>query len=74
VPRYFFSVRYRERVLPDRDGVELGSDVDLRSCASYLARRLQAEGGITELQFPGCVVEVADAGGKVLLSVPLPPA
>ena len=73
MPRYFFSIRYRDRVLPDAEGIELGSDVDLEQCALYLADRLQGDDALVEVQFAGCVVEVADTRGSVLLSVPVRP-
>ena len=72
MPRYFFSIRYRERSLPDREGVELGDGVDLGKCALYLAARLRADTEVTEVQFPGCTIEVSDARGNVLIEVPVP--
>ncbi len=70
--RYFFSLRYRDRTLPDAEGVELQDDVDLGICANYLARRLRADATTADAPFPGCTIEVADARGEVLLQVPVP--
>ncbi len=70
--RYFFSLSYRDKTLPDREGVELQDDVDLGTCALYLASRLRTDTAIPEFQFPGCTIEVANARGEVLLKVPVP--
>lgn len=70
--RYFFSIRYRDRSVPDREGVELEDGVDLGQCALYLASRLRADTAITEAQFPGCMIEVSNGRGELLLQVPVP--
>lgn len=69
--RYFFSISYRDRNLPDREGVELPPDVDLRRCALYLADKLRGEAGSTAVPFPDCTIEVSNVQGDVLLTVPV---
>ena len=72
--RYFFSIRYRDRVLPDREGVELASGADIRQCALYLADRLRNDGALAEVHLDGCAVEVSDGRGDHVLTVFLPTA
>lgn len=70
--RYYFSIRYRDKTVPDGEGVELDDAVDLGQCALYLAARLRADAAITEAQFPGCMIEVSNGRGELLLQVPVP--
>ena len=70
--RYFFSISYRDKSVPDSEGVELPADVDLRRCAMYLAAKLRADTAIPAVQFPDCIIEVSNARGDLLLSVPVP--
>ena len=69
--RYFFSIRVRDRVLPDREGVELPEDADPRECALFLARKLRSEGGLTS-DLSGCFVEVKNDAGAHLALIPVP--
>ena len=70
--RFFFSVRFRDRLLPDREGVQLGAGTDLDVCARYLADRLAGDPGLAGVRLDGCAVEVSDARGDVLIIAFLP--
>ena len=69
--RYFFSVRVRDRVLPDREGVDLPAGANPADCARYLAEKLRADlARGTDLA--GCFVEVTDSTGAHHALVPVP--
>lgn len=71
--RFFFSVRFRGRVLPDREGVELSAETDVRGCARYLAEALARDGALAEVDLSGCAVEVTDASGALVAAVSASP-
>lgn len=71
--RYFFSIRVRDRVLPDREGVDLPQDADPKECALYLARKLRADDALAS-DLDGCFVEVKDSTGAHLGLYPVPKA
>lgn len=68
---FYFSIRVRDRLLPDREGVDLAQGVDVRACAVHLAERLKDDPAISRIQLEGCAIEVTDAAGAYLLSVPV---
>lgn len=70
--RYFFSIRYRDRLLPDHEGVELPPETDLESCARFLATRLRNDEAMADVELAGCAVEVTDRRGRLLLTVFVP--
>ena len=69
--RYFFSIRVRDRLLPDREGVDLPAGSDPRQCALYLARKLRAE-KVLSSDLDGCFVEVNDSAGAHVALIPVP--
>lgn len=69
--RYFFSIRVRDRVLPDREGVDLPDGADPKACALYLARKLRLDREIAS-DLAGCFVEVTDCGGAYVALVAVP--
>lgn len=71
MPLYFFSIRVRDRLLPDREGVDLPAGTDPVACATFLARKLRASLSI-ENNLAGCFVEVADAAGGHVAMVAVP--
>lgn len=70
--RFFFSIRYRGRLMEDREGVRLPPKADLEACARYLAQRLREDGSIADLPLDGCAVEVSDETGVLRTTVFLP--
>ena len=70
--RFFFSVRAGSRALPDREGIELGPNVDLSACARYLAERLRSDGSLPGTALDDCVVEVTDSDGSLLVTERVP--
>lgn len=70
--RYFFSIRYRDRLLPDHEGVDLTPDADIESCARFLAQRLRNDDAMADVELTGCAVEVTDRRGRLLLTVFVP--
>ena len=70
--RYFFSLRHGDRLVQDREGVELPPGSDLETCARFLATRLRNDDGLSDVGLAGSAVEVSDSGGHILLTVSLP--
>ena len=70
--RYFFSIRYRDRLFPDQEGIDLPAGSDLEACARYLADRLRNDRALAEIPLAGCAVEVTDRQDRLLLTVFLP--
>lgn len=69
--RFFFSIRYRDRLLPDQEGVELPANTNLDACARYLADRFCADSALPAQDLEACSVEVTDSGGTLLVAVPV---
>jgi hypothetical protein len=72
--RYFFSIRFRQRLLLDREGIQLPPGADLLACARYLADKLGGEGSLGRAELAECTVEVTDRFGTLLVREAVSPA
>lgn len=66
--RYFFSIRYGDRLLSDREGIEFAEEADVGRCARYLATQLRSDRALQGISLAGCAVEVTDRRGDHVLT------
>jgi hypothetical protein len=70
IPRYFFHVRDNNNFAEDLEGEEFSNLDAAVNEASEVARELLAERVRTGRSVWGCTIELVDAGGSVLKSLP----
>jgi hypothetical protein len=68
VPRYFFTIRGRNRVKDDRDGTNLPDIAAALSNAEHKIRELRTKSGYDD---PTLMMIVKDEAGQTVLSLPL---
>jgi hypothetical protein len=70
MPRYFFTIRGREKVKDDRSGMNLPDVAAALSIAEHRIRELRKESGYDD---PALVMIVKDEAGQTVLSLPFFP-
>jgi hypothetical protein len=70
VPRYFFTIRERDRIIDDHYGTNLPDVAAALSNAEHKIRELRKESGYND---PTLMMIVKDEAGQTLLSLPLFP-
>jgi hypothetical protein len=70
MPRYFFTIRGREKVKDDRSGMNLPDVAAALSNAEHRIRELRKESGYDD---PALVMIVKDEAGQTVLSLPFFP-
>ena len=68
MPRYFFTIRGRNRVKDDRDGTNLPDIAAALSNAEHKIRELRTKSGYDD---PTLMMIVKDEAGQTVLSLPL---
>ena len=74
MPRYYLSVRYRDRLYRDEEGEEIPSAIEMKVRALETARDLISTPSLTIPDWLDCTLEVMDESGTAVLSVPFPDA
>lgn len=71
MPRFFFHIRCRQHLIPDRVGADLPVDADLSRCAAEFARDPLRRARSSLMADPDCLIEVVDERRQPLLRLPL---
>jgi len=71
MPRYFFNLTDRARTVADGEGVELAGDAAALEEARLLARDLAEHKLMSERDWNGWAVAIADEQGRHIDSVPI---
>ena len=74
MPRYYLSVRYRDRLFRDAEGEDIPSGIEIKVRALETARDLIGTPSLTISDWLDCTLEVTDESGAMVLSVPFPEA
>ena len=74
MPRYYLSVRYRDRLFQDREGEDMPSEIEMKVRALETARDLIRTRSLAIPDWFDCTLEVTDESGTMVLSVPFPDA
>ena len=70
MPRYFFTIRGRDRVEDDPDGIDLPDAAAALSHAEHIIRELRKKSGYNDLAL---MMFVTDQSGRTVLSLPFFP-
>ena len=70
MPTYNFNIRCHDRLFPDDEGEEAGSQEEARRRALETAHDLMKTSSSVILDWLACTVEVTDESGRTVLSVP----
>jgi uncharacterized protein DUF6894 len=71
MPRYFFNLTDRNTTVPDSEGIELAGDAAAREEARLFARDLADRKVMTDRDWTGWAVAIADEGGRQVDSIPI---
>jgi hypothetical protein len=74
MPRYYLSVRYRDRLFRDEEGEDMPSGIEMKVRALETARDLIGTPSLTIPDWLDCTLEVTDETGTAVLSLPFPEA
>jgi hypothetical protein len=74
MPRYYLSVRYRDRLFRDEEGEDIPSGIEMRVRALETARDLIRTRFFAIPDWLDCTLEVTDETGTAVLSLPFPEA
>jgi hypothetical protein len=74
MPRYYLSVRYRDRLFRDEEGEDMPSGIEMKVRALETARDLIGTPFLAIPDWLDCTLEVTDESGTTVLSVPFPEA
>jgi hypothetical protein len=69
--RYFFNLTNGREVIPDIDGIELSDINDLMIYVFEMIDQVKSEPDASEVDWLGWRLEIADASGRRVHSVPL---
>ena len=70
MPRYYLSVRYRDRLFRDEEGEEIPSAIEMKVRALETARDLMRTPFLAIPDWLDCTLEIMDETGTTVLSVP----
>ena len=70
MPRYHLSIRYRDRLYPDREGEEFPSEVEMKQQALESAQGLLRTRSLVIPDWLDCMLEVTDSMGEVVYKLP----
>ena len=71
MPRYYFHLTDRASTVPDAEGLELAGDAAAREEALLFARDLAERKVMTERDWNGWAIAIADERGRQVDSVPI---
>jgi hypothetical protein len=71
MPRYYFNLTDRATTVPDAEGLDLAGDAAALEEARLFARDLAERKIMTDRDWHGWVVAIADEGGRHVDSVPI---
>jgi hypothetical protein len=74
MPRYYLSVRYRDRLFRDEEGEDMPSGIEMKVRALETARDLIGTPFLAIPDWLDCTLEVTDETGTMVLSLPFPEA
>jgi hypothetical protein len=74
MPRYYLSVRYRDRLFRDEEGEDMPSGIEVTVRALETARDLIGTPFLAIPDWLDCTLEVTDETGTMVLSLPFPEA
>ena len=74
MPRFYLSVRYRDRLFRDEEGEDIPSAIEMKVRALEAARDLIRTPFLAIPDWFDCTLEVTDEIGATVLSLPLPDA
>jgi len=74
MPRYYLSVRYRDRLFQDAGGEDIPSGIEMKVRALETARDLIRTPFLAIPDWLDCTLEVTDETGTMVLSLPFPDA
>ena len=74
MPRYYLSVRYRDRLFRDEEGEDMPSGIEVKVRALETARDLIGTRFFAIPDWLDCTLEVTDESGTAVLSLPFPEA
>ncbi len=74
MPRYYLSVRYRDRLFRDEEGKDMPSVIEMKVRALETARDLIRTPFLAIPDWLDCTLEVTDETGTMVLSLPFPDA
>ena len=74
MPRYYLSVRCRDRLFRDEEGEDIPSGIEMKVRALETARDLIRTPFLAIPDWLDCTLEVTDETGTMVLSVPFPEA
>ena len=72
MPRYYLSVRYRDRLFRDEEGEDIPSGIEMKVRALETARDLIRTPFLAIPDWLDCTLEVTDETGTMVLSLPFP--
>jgi hypothetical protein len=70
VPRYYLSVRHKNRLYRDQEGEDAPSDLEIAIRARETARDLIVTPSYTIPDWLDCTLEVTDETGRAVLTLP----
>jgi hypothetical protein len=70
MPRYFLSIRHRDRLYRDEEGEEAPSDLEITVRARETARDLIETPSYAIPDWLDCTLEVTDETGRTVLTLP----
>ena len=74
MPRYYLSVRYRDRLFQDEEGEDIPSGIEMKVRALETARDLIKAPSLAIPDWLDCTLDVTDETGTRVLSVLFPEA
>ena len=72
MPRYYLSVRCRDRLFRDEEGEDMPSGIEMKVRALETARDLIRTRSLTIPDWLDCTLEVTDESGTTVLSLAFP--
>ena len=70
MPRYYLSVRYRDRLFQDEEGEDIPSAIEMKVRALETARDLIRTPFLAIPDWLDCTLEVTDSARKVVFKLP----
>jgi len=74
MPRYYLSVRYRDRLFQDEEGEDIPSAIEMKVRALETACDLIRTPFLAIPDWLDCTLEITDETGTAVLSLPFPDA